>query len=660
MYLSELRIWNFRKYGVIGTGEELDKVQPGVVIFFEDGLNVLIGENDSGKTTVVDAVRFVLGTQSREWTRIEEDDFYERGGHRAEKLRMECVFRGFTDEEAAPFLEWMGFEREGEQSQYVLSVRMTAQRRSNGVFPDWRAGPDPVGSQMEGEARDRLLITYLKPLRDADAELTPGRRSRLAQILKAHALFQNAAGRAEQSPHRLEEIVQQANREIEKYFKPPASDEGLDRKAELDAKEDLDPTSDVEADNAGELLRALGEYLKEFFPKNSLPNAQIKISGGDLSEILRKLSLMIDDNPPGLGTQNLLYIAAELLLLQPAENLGLRLGVVEELEAHLHPQAQLRLTHFLQDEAQHSQFILTTHSTTLGASIDLKSMVICKNDKAFPMGPKSTELQPKGYEFLQRFLDATKANLFFASGVILVEGDSESLLLPTIAEIVGRPLHRYGVSVVNVGSTAFLHYAKIFSRKDGQTMGIPVSVVTDMDVKPLEHEDQEQKTQQEIDAEKEERKAFLEDQYGGEETKVFVSPNWTLEYEIALTCLKKPLYRSVLWVRKKMNSTTGDPQDGKEDEITSKCKEDFAQWNGEWKDDGRKDERIAFEIYSNCLLKKRVSKPWVAQELAAWMCQCKDRRKLTSAFLESPSLRYLVGAICHVTEPIPRSSTNGD
>jgi putative ATP-dependent endonuclease of OLD family len=41
---------------------------------------------------------------------------------------------------------------------------------------------------------------------------------------------------------------------------------------------------------------------------------------------------------------------------------------------------------------------------------------------------------PRDYDFLYRFLDATKANLFFARGVLLVEGDAENLLIPTIAK----------------------------------------------------------------------------------------------------------------------------------------------------------------------------------------------------------------------------------
>ena len=78
MYLSKLRLWNFRKYGVCG--ENLDSPEPGLCLQLEPGRNVLIGENDSGKTAIIDAIRYTLGTQSGEWIRFAEGWGYEVTG----------------------------------------------------------------------------------------------------------------------------------------------------------------------------------------------------------------------------------------------------------------------------------------------------------------------------------------------------------------------------------------------------------------------------------------------------------------------------------------------------------------------------------------------------------------------------------------------------
>lgn len=639
MHLSELRLWNFRKYGA--DGQSPDKHDPDLSLQLQPGLNVLIGENDSGKTTVVDSIRYALGTQSREWVRLEETDFYEMGASRADSLKIECVFRGFSHEEAGPFLEWLGFEEVDGQKEYVLHVRFTAQRKADRIAANLRAGPDEIGVNVDGDARDRLRVTYLKPLRDAENELTPGRRSRFAQILRAHPLFQKPTVRGNTEHHDLEKIIEVANKAIGEHFRPG------------DNENDRGP--------AGAVLRTVNDLLEKFFAEGDNPSARVKIAGTDLADILQKLELVLTGNPAGLGSLNLLYMAAELLLLQrDTESKGLHLGLIEELEAHIHPQAQLRLIHFLANRGGTDQYLLTTHSTTLGASIDLKKLIICRGKNAFPMGPDFTELAPGDYEFLQRFLDATKANLFFARGVLLVEGDAENLLIPTIAEIIGRPLHRYGVSIVNIGNRAFARYEKIFVRTDGQSMGIKVAVVTDLDVRPLEwYEGSEKPPDQDtIEKDKDKKRAALSEPYTDPHVKRFVSPNWTLEYEISLSSFRKPFYQALLWAQKKKNATTGTPQVSKRKEVTSRVQENIELWETNWQTSARCREKIAWEIYGEAMLGSEISKPMVAQEFASWLVRYPHKQKLRDALLESESLGYLIEAILHVTESLPGVPTD--
>ena len=103
------------------------------------------------------------------------------------------------------------------------------------------------------------------------------------------------------------------------------------------------------------------------------------------------------------------------------------------------------------------------------------------------MAESETFLETEDYEFLERFLDATKSNLFFAKGLIFVEGDAENLLLPAFADLIGYPLHEYGISIVNIGNTAFERYIKLFSRNGEDRIVLPISIVTDVDIRPLEY-----------------------------------------------------------------------------------------------------------------------------------------------------------------------------
>ena len=53
--------------------------EPGLIVKFHPGLNIIVGENDSGKTAVIDAIKMLLGTVSDDRTSIQDEDFYFDG-----------------------------------------------------------------------------------------------------------------------------------------------------------------------------------------------------------------------------------------------------------------------------------------------------------------------------------------------------------------------------------------------------------------------------------------------------------------------------------------------------------------------------------------------------------------------------------------------------
>lgn len=457
MYLSTLRLWNFRKYCAMADGK------PGLEIHFQEGVNVLIGENDSGKTAIVDAIRYVLRTQSGEFIQFEDKDFYqEPDGNRKDEFKIECVFDGINEQDAGLFWEWLSWN--DDKTKYLLKVWLYAKRKDNIIMPTFSAGIEGQAERMDSEARELLKVVYFKPLRDALTDMTHGYKSRLAQILGAHELFKTEKDvHGNIIKHKLETDYEKLKKEIENYFKVGGGGESI--------------TSEINS------------FLREHFLLNGdSRNAEVKLTGGELTEILRLLDLIMEGNKSGLGTLNLLCIAAEMLLFNNQKK-GLKLALVEELEAHLHPQYQLRLIEYISSQQKNEQFILSTHSIALASKIKLANLIVLKGTEALPMSPEYTLMKPADYKFLERFLDATKANLFFARGLIMVEGDAENLLIPAIAQLIGRNLYKYGVSVVNVGSTAYKRYVNIFKRKDGKSFGMPIAVVSDLDVRALEYYD---------------------------------------------------------------------------------------------------------------------------------------------------------------------------
>ena len=676
MYLSTLKLWNFRKYG---TG--LDDA-PGLEIHFQNGVNVLIGENDSGKTAIVDAIRYVLRTKSGETIYFDEKDFHMAGNIRSKSLRIECWFEGITDVEAAPFLEWMGLNTDKDGTHYRLRLTLTATILDDGrIYPVVKAGMGNDGTPMDGKARDLLRVVYLKPLRDALQDMTHGYKSRIAQILQAHSVFGDSK-RDNEGKHKLETLYNQLKKEIDEYF---------DQNKAQDGK--------VITKNINDIL------VKNFLMAGEQRKASLSLTGSELIDILRQLDLVLECNKSGLGSLNLLCVAAELLLFLE-EKRGLKLTLVEELEAHLHPQYQLRMLDYIRSQEGFGQFILTTHSITLAANIPLENLIILKENKVFPMGKEYTECEEGDYRFLHRFLDATKANLFFARGVIMVEGDAENLLLPAVAKVIERPLHEYGVSIINVGSTAYKRYARIFQRKDGQQMGIPVAIVTDLDVRSIEYykddSDEERKLKMlhvtdEVKAalteicasvdfselpeyvksklefdeymtihknagsrvvKKKERdeviKYFIDNRteitaeaitylrqnkaealaavYPEGEIKLFTAKNWTLEYEIAKSGLYKELDIAVKMAKGEQAGLKTTFEDAKKES-------DETYINGT-------NDIVAYQIFKP-INDGVVSKAIVAQYLAEILESHPEKYKTILEFDEH--LEYLVEAIKHVT-----------
>lgn len=336
--------------------------------------------------------------------------------------------------------------------------------------------------------------------------------------------------------------MQAANQNIDSWFN--------------DSTQEVDEngTPIVGTSHKEQLKDKIDTYLKDFIDSNL--ESELKISDPKVKTILDAISVRVKQNSNlGLGTMNRLYMATELLHLNNGKP-GLHLGLIEEIEAHLHPQAQMKVMSSLQ--SRNVQFIMSTHSPNLTSKVrladkDSVNFIMCHGTDVYPLNPDTTRLKEPDFRFLDTFLDVTKSNLFYAKGVILVEGWAEELLIPTLANKLDMDLTTNEVSVVNVGSTAYLRYANIFVRTDGKTLDIPVSVVTDLDVAPqlLSHDEQEEEDgavveysaiSEEDENEKKCKIKEIADFPTDQKVNLYISPHWTLEWSLYLSTALKTLF----------------------------------------------------------------------------------------------------------------------
>ena len=513
MYLSELKLWNFRKYG---NNSSFDISKPNLILKFNKGINVLVGENDSGKTAIIDAIKLVLKTQDYEWVRVTEKDFFNNSN----RFRIELQFDDLSDDEAKNFIEWLCYKTikdEQNQDKAVVYLRLIYDitRNEEKIFPsDVCAGADEKGYPLTAEAKEYLKTTYLKPLRDAEAELTPGRYSRLSNILFSSDTFKK--GSRENS---LTKKIDEFNVFVNDFFEK-SENEGNEIKVIID------------------------EFLNSFIENSN--KSDFTFSQKDLRNILSKIELGLKDIiNPGLGSLNRLYMATELLNLKRNSWNGVKLCLVEELEAHLHPQAQMKVINKLLQcsEKDNIQFILTSHSPNLTSKLPIENLIYCHKESCYPMGKNFTNLDEDDYKYLQKFLDVTKSNLFFAKGLIFVEGWSEEIFLPSFAKvlknngIITKDLTEAGVSIINVGNLAFLRYAKIFQRKDNTAIDIPIALITDSDVSKYQKDKKTKEITElsdlEIKQKLQEKILKLKKKFDYQNSiKVFIADNWTFEFAL--------------------------------------------------------------------------------------------------------------------------------
>ncbi|WP_051026690.1 ATP-dependent nuclease [Bradyrhizobium cosmicum] len=656
MYISAIRIENFRNFG---SGPK------AFVLPLKPGFTALVGENDAGKTAIIDALRHVLGTRDQEYLRVETSDFHHpTGGQQADQISIRLTFSGLNVQDRAAFAEYLTYAQGGDGSDTSLIITWVAKRNTSNsarrVRPsELRAGANGEGPLLDSEARSLLTATYLRPLRDAERAMGAGRGSRLSQILQ----------------HTKE--IRETGIAFDPDVDPPIDPKDLSILGIGDYANYLFGDSNGIRE-ARDKLNC--EFLNPLSFANDLLNARIAVSGSQddtlrLRQLLEKLDLTLVDGDAaharGLGSNNLLFMACELLLLA-AELDGFPLLLVEEPEAHLHPQRQLRLMSFLQARAdkvradgQQIQIIVTTHSPNLASELRLENLALIEGGKAFPMGNEHTKLNRSDYRFLERFLDVTKANLFFARAVMIVEGDAETILLPVIAKLIGRDFRRYGVSLVNVGGVGLGRYARIFMRAKPDVTGainISVACITDMDVMPndapwivgklkqgdaippITSRGRQWRVKADFPGNRlEERRLERRIKASEQRVETFVADQWTLEFDLAYYGL-----RSAVWLAAHFALADDKLVDGKTTkmDVALACIPEFSGLANQ----NLRSEVFATHVYSK-FEKDGASKAIAAQYLAEHLENLFEKGKIDAPGLLKRLPPYIVEAIEHVTEP---------
>jgi predicted ATP-dependent endonuclease of OLD family len=523
MYISKIQINNFRNF-------------KNKEVIFNDGVNVIIGHNNAGKTNLIKAISLVIDNERPK--RLDIDDFnknvtLDELKANPPKISISVTItkgKEETPDDLVTISNWLTkldnsyealltyefFLPEKQKEKYIKALSTLTDETPLGINKAWKlikhefirfygykiwGGEITNQASADSESLQKFDFQFLDAIRDVERDMLTGRNTLLREVYDFFMDYEI-------------KIDDGKTREV--------------KHAEIKAKKEL---FSIQADN---LIKDLSHRIESgkqeilsYATKtgasfnNATPTFEGSISENEMYSVLKliveyKSGIKIPATHNGLGYNNLIFMSLLLAKMQVNADVDyldnnakvFTTLAIEEPEAHLHPAMQYKFLKFLNEnkkEKKVRQIFVTTHSTHITSAVSLDEIICLHNEKGeTSIGyPNKVFPEEKNKKYVQRFLDATKSDMLFAPKIIFVEGLAEQLLMslfakyyniqsetefnlkqetePTDEIYSSKTIEDNHTAIINVNGRYFEHFLYLFDKNLPDTIHKKIACLTDRD-----------------------------------------------------------------------------------------------------------------------------------------------------------------------------------
>lgn len=443
--ISRIKIENYRRFRKL----EVD---------FKDGLNILVGGNEAGKSTLLEAITLAITGRVRgQWAQEELHPYWFN------RSAVQEFFAAYREDPATPSPEVL-------IELFIESASPDLIRQLQGTNNSERK--DTLGLQIQVKLDPDYTEEFVVYMQDqAVPELLP------TDYFQVQWSSFRSPEQLRRKPHGFS-LAQVDNRTL-------ASSYGVDYYTRQLLVENIEPTERARLATALRIMRSQlgGKHLVQINEKlrvsdHSPHQLGVQLDQSSNASWEAAVTPHIDAVPFVMsGQAQQAFTKIELAMLRNQSDEGVIL--VEEPENHLSHTRLRQLIERLSELAGDRQLIVTTHNSFVLNRLGIDNLRLLEASTAAPLDA----LPAEDVEFFQRLPNFDTLRLVLADKVILVEGPSDQLYIEhAFQALTGKSAAEHKVDVIAINGTSFARWFSL-----AKLLNKPIVGVRDNDEKPLEH-----------------------------------------------------------------------------------------------------------------------------------------------------------------------------